>query len=220
MSEQEFNNPFANEEFNDPFSNQEFNDPSNLLMDDYNPFEKPELVNIDGLEYWKKKNDFINVVELWNEYYSQYYTTYGYNEIPYAGFDNTNNIGYYPNLGIKVKDYFEKNKINFNCKDICTILQDKLIKQGYFHTDLYNGSLYNCNNVVFNKHTIPCPIDFIKMRKLETIIADKMKIEDLQSNGIQSIYFSELSTHIGGNKYYNKYLKYKKKYLRLKNFLN
>ena len=80
--------------------------------------------------------------------------------------------------------------------------------------------MYNCNNVVFNQHLIHCPIDFIKIRKLKTFITDITKNTDLQSNGIKSIYFSELSTHIGGNKYYNKYLKYKKKYLILKNFLN
>lgn len=197
----------SEEEFIDPFEN-EGNMDMDMDIDDFNAFEKPELV--ENNRYWKK-DDNSTSVELWNEYYGKYFSKYGYNELPIAYFDNVNNTAYYPNLGEKIEGHP-------NCRDICMYIQNKLLKQGYFHTDLYLDNYYNCNNIVMNEKKFYCPIDFIKMIKLENLRKDQNIISDLKNKGIESDYFNE--EFLGINNFFKKYLKYKKKYLELKNKFN
>jgi hypothetical protein len=112
---------------------------------------------------------------------------------------------------MKAQDYAQE--YGQNCEQICQYIQDILIKQGYFHTDLYNsGSSYNCNNIVINTAGIPFPIDFSKMIKWDENPKFDNKSTDLKSKGIESIYFNLLVEHI----YSKKYHKYKIKYLKLK----
>jgi len=137
-----FQNPF--EEDSDFFN---LNDTDIDL--DFEAFAPINKMKIKNHIFYKKYNNGLERSSLWNEFYGKSglllkRKVEAFTEDLYD---------FFPNLGKEVKR---------NCKKACLNAQKLLNRHGYYHTDLYHDTHFNCSNVVEVNNKF-YPIDMAKI---------------------------------------------------------
>ena len=118
------------ESFENPFNDAGNNNVLKIDPDDMpdNIFQTPELVEKNGIFYYKKISLSENTIKLWNKFY-YYDSPSQLIKLNYPAYTE-DNYDYFPILGEEVE--------NIKCIKACKIAQQKLKKIGYYHIDLYD----------------------------------------------------------------------------------